>query len=199
MASVPAPIRTFPLLRRILLPASGVEARDENQNKRLCGGDEFTVRLDGPGGCVVYGHVDDNDDGTYIVRYNATIAGRYQLHVTLGDDEAVAESPYPVRVLPARAFPRRCAVVGDGRRAAVAGSPAEFQVEVKDRFGNLLAGDMLAALPLEVSRVALWNPSHRSRVNSGQRFKRGFDRGVMMESRLVGSRVIHLGCRVVPY
>jgi hypothetical protein len=41
----------------------GVEARDEMKNKRLCGGDEFTCRLDGPGGCVVYGNVQDNDDG----------------------------------------------------------------------------------------------------------------------------------------
>ena len=30
--------------------------------------------------------------------------------------------------------------------------------------------------PTIVYRVALWNASHRSRVNSGQRFNRGFDR-----------------------
>jgi len=30
-------------------------------------------------------------------------------------------------------------------------------------------------------RVALWNPSHRSRVNSGQRFNGGLDRGAPME------------------
>lgn len=94
------------------------------------------------------------------MRYNATIAGPYQLHVTLGDGEAVAESPYPVRILPARAFARSCAVVGDGRRAAVAGSPATFHVEVKDRFGNPLAGDMLVALPLDVRH----SPCPQSRV-----------------------------------
>ena len=33
--------------------------------------------------------------------------------------------------------------------------------------------------------VALWNPSRRSRVNSGQRFNRGFDREALMENRLV--------------
>ena len=65
----------------------------------------------------------------------------------------VAESPYPVRVLPARAFARCCKVIGEGRRSAVRYQPAEFQVEAKDRFGNTLAGDMMAALPLKVTTL----------------------------------------------
>jgi hypothetical protein len=30
---------------------------------------------------------------------------------------------------------------------------------------------------IQVTRVTLWNPSHRLRVNLGQRFNRGLDRG----------------------
>mmetsp|Transcript_25806 Transcript_25806/g.48982 ORF Transcript_25806/g.48982 Transcript_25806/m.48982 type:complete len:758 (+) Transcript_25806:138-2411(+) len=129
----------------------GIQARDEIKNRRLCGGDEFNVMLEGPGGVKVYGTLQDNDDGTYVARYNCTIAGKYQLYVTLGADEQVAESPYPVRILPSRAFARTCKVVGEGRRTAVRLLPAEFHVEVKDRFGNTLTGNVLDSLPLQVS------------------------------------------------
>ena len=50
--------------------------------------------------------------------------------------EPVAESPYPVRVLPGRPDPRRCALSGAGRRAAVAAVAAEFSVEARDCYGN---------------------------------------------------------------
>ena len=50
------------------------------------------------------------------------------------------------------------------------------------------------ALTLTVNRVALWNPSCRSRVDSGRRFNGGLDRAMLMDSRLMGLRVVHLGC-----
>lgn len=53
-----------------------------------------------------------------------------------GGDEHVAQSPYPLRVLPARPAALCCAVEGPGRSAAVAGRPAEFTVEARDEFGN---------------------------------------------------------------
>ena len=43
----------------------GIEARDEMKNKRLCGGDEFAVKLVGPGGVTVHGAVQDNEDGAH--------------------------------------------------------------------------------------------------------------------------------------
>lgn len=55
-------------------------------------------------------------------------------------DEHVAQSPYPLRVLPARPTAKCCAVEGSGRSAAVAGRPAEFVVEVCDEYGNRWEG-----------------------------------------------------------
>lgn len=76
MAVVPA--------ERTLSGASddGAQAKDDLRNKRLCGGDVFAVRLNGPES--IEGLVVDNDDGTYTVNYTATVAGKYQLAITDG-------------------------------------------------------------------------------------------------------------------
>ncbi|KAK9842203.1 hypothetical protein WJX81_000327 [Elliptochloris bilobata] len=126
-----------------------IKARDEQGNKRLCGGDTFAVRLEGPR--AVTGSVEDREDGTYAARYCTTFAGSYQLHVTNDAGEPVAESPYPLRVLPGRPEPRRCTLCGAGRRAAVAGAAAEFCVEARDCHGNrCLDAALEEGLPLEV-------------------------------------------------
>lgn len=48
----------------------------------------------------------------------------------------MADSPYPLRVLPGRPCPRICEVVGEGRSRAVAGRPAAFEIRIYDEFGN---------------------------------------------------------------
>ena len=50
--------------------------------------------------------------------------------------------------------------------------------------------------------MALWDPSHRSRVNSGQRFNRASIGEPLLntDGKLPGGlRVVHLGRRVVQY
>lgn len=111
-----------------------IQARDEDGNRRLSGGEDFGALLRGPAN--VAASVVDKGDGTYALTYTATVAGVYQLEVTLGGEEQVADSPYPLRVLPAAPCARRCAVAGEGRSAAVAGAPAEFRVCVHDEYGN---------------------------------------------------------------
>ncbi len=59
-----------------------MQAKDQLRNKRLCGGDVFAVRLNGPDN--IEGLVLDNDDGTYTVNYTATVAGKYELAITDG-------------------------------------------------------------------------------------------------------------------
>jgi hypothetical protein len=51
-------------------------------------------------------------------------------------EEHVAESPYPVRVLPAKPSLKHCAVSGEGRRSAKAGHDTTFIIEARDRYGN---------------------------------------------------------------
>lgn len=48
----------------------------------------------------------------------------------------MADSPYPLRVLPARPDPRKCEVAGEGRSAASVGEPASFSILPHDQYGN---------------------------------------------------------------
>lgn len=68
-----------------------MQARDELRNRRLCGGDVFAVHLTGPNS--IEGSVMDNDDGTYTVTYTATLAGQYQLSITMGALENTLQAP----------------------------------------------------------------------------------------------------------
>jgi hypothetical protein len=67
------------------------QARDEDGNRRLCGGDDVRVALrlrEGSAGVAgpvaVAAAVEDRGDGTYEATYLATIAGDYELSITLG-------------------------------------------------------------------------------------------------------------------
>lgn len=61
------------------------QAYDEMKNKRLSGGDDFTVKLVGPGGHETQAELQDKDDGTYLVSYCVTAAGTHDLHITIGE------------------------------------------------------------------------------------------------------------------
>ena len=66
----------------IHISLSCAQARDEQGNKRLCGGDSFVVRLEGSR--TVTGSVEDCGDGTYTASYITAASGSYQLHITNG-------------------------------------------------------------------------------------------------------------------
>ena len=175
-------------------------AKDEDGNQRLCGGDEFSIRLvliqeqeeeeekeeeeklggveavpnpvsssdhtisEAPQsnggtsatayysttaittGCPpppqrvrkivsVTGEVEDNDDGTYEITYTATKAGIYELNITIGI-EHVADSPYPVRIVPAKPYFRNTVVQGQGRSHAVVNTATQFEIVLFDQYGN---------------------------------------------------------------
>lgn len=61
-----------------------VEARDEHGNLRLAGGDVVSAVGVGPGLASFTADVEDRGDGTYLVSYYATAAGRWRLAVTVG-------------------------------------------------------------------------------------------------------------------
>lgn len=60
-----------------------LQAYDCEGNKRLSGGDEFLVWLEGP--VTVHAEVADREDGTYTASYSTTMAGIYELYITNGD------------------------------------------------------------------------------------------------------------------
>lgn len=53
-----------------------------------------------------------------------------------GEGEHVADSPYPIKVLPGPPSARHSTVTGAGKYTATAGATAEFTVEVRDAYGN---------------------------------------------------------------
>jgi hypothetical protein len=135
----------------------GIEARDELKNKRLSGGDIFTVKLthvdsmETDDELVEYGTVTDNGDGTYVAYYTCTVAGAYQCEVIIGNDEQCGNSPYDVVVEPARASAKHCVVEGDGTRRAAVSQRASFTIKARDEFDNDVFGNLSEQLPLQIS------------------------------------------------
>lgn len=137
----------------------GIEARDELKNKRLSGGDIFTVRLthldtvndaeDEP--LVELGTVTDNGDGTYVAYYTCTVAGAYSCEVLIGNDEQCGHSPYDVFVSPSRVSPKNCVVEGEGTRRACIAERAEFTIKARDEFDNDVMEDLKEQLPLQIT------------------------------------------------
>ena len=124
------------------VPASFViVAADAFGNERSVCGDNFQVALSGPARgrsrTRVHGLVSESANGTYIVEYTVTIAGLYEIKVSLGDTQIVG-SPFSMQALPAET--RASHSVAFGRNAslthAVAGEQTEFYVLAKDTFGN---------------------------------------------------------------
>ena len=59
-----------------------MQARDENGNRRLTGGDEFRIEL--RGAATLYGTVTDLGNGMYQAMYSTTVSGEYLIHVCTG-------------------------------------------------------------------------------------------------------------------
>ncbi|GMH98843.1 hypothetical protein TrLO_g14194 [Triparma laevis f. longispina] len=77
-----------------------IQARDENNNNRTSGGDEFVVTVSHLGGgeegedISIHGiHVQDQDDGTYVVMYTAPNPGEYEVQVEFKGTFGGAEGP----------------------------------------------------------------------------------------------------------
>lgn len=76
----------------------------------------------------------DLEDGTYEATYVTNTAGIYELSV-LCRGAHVADSPYPVRVLPGPAEFAKTLVTGVETRLTV-GKATTFEIHACDRFGN---------------------------------------------------------------
>lgn len=113
-------------IESLLHAVCALQARDDQGQRRLSGGDVFEVTIMPPvvpvsstSGCSgsspsmalvpaeavskaagVAAQVEDVGDGTYVVRYCLALAGRHQLHILTPEGAPVADSPYPLLVRP---------------------------------------------------------------------------------------------------
>jgi hypothetical protein len=145
----------------------GIEAYDDDQNKRLCGGDGFSCYLEGKCAsdsdseavAVIGAEVLDNEDGTYIVEYTGRVAGQYDMFVTIGDGELVANSPYSVEILPGKPCPKQCTLLSPGISSTRVGVPCEFLVEARDGCKNRCRGkpemDLEACITSAAGNIAV--------------------------------------------
>eukprot|EP00210_Caulerpa_lentillifera_P004495 g4289.t1 len=131
-----------------------IEARDDNDQRRLSGGDNFkVVFLRYKTDLQIIGEVIDHDDGTYTASYEINISGNYDLYILLGDDEIVANSPYTTIVV---------ADVPDLKHSVIEMPNLEdriipidkffeFYISPRDRFGNeCVYDDVIETFPIEV-------------------------------------------------
>ncbi|KAL6064247.1 Alpha-actinin, variant 2 [Balamuthia mandrillaris] len=79
--------------------------------------------------------VQDNDDGTYSVSYEAPHKGYYIMSITL-NEENIKDNPMMIIVKPPRACASKSTIIGDGIQNAKIGETSSFIVQAKDKLGN---------------------------------------------------------------
>mmetsp|Transcript_23801 Transcript_23801/g.35130 ORF Transcript_23801/g.35130 Transcript_23801/m.35130 type:complete len:1928 (-) Transcript_23801:1096-6879(-) len=107
--------------------------------------DDYDTLVDDKWGAdsKVTGTYDYIGHGQYIVRYNATISGTYQLDIlgsTNNSTQAlhITGSPFFVYVSPAQTSAHHSIVTGEGTRLGIAGELAPVHIYSRDRFGNFV-------------------------------------------------------------
>ena len=107
-------------------------SRDMHGNRQLYAAHEWRVVLAGP--AALAASLRQLRGGAWEGRYRPTVAGRYQLSVTLAG-EHTRGSPFDVDVAPGPLDPRRC-VVEAPPRSQRRNTPIQFRVLPSDAHGN---------------------------------------------------------------
>ena len=112
--------------------------------------------------------------GRYLVSFNATLAGSYQIEISSGcpADDCTTRFGDAVTVVPARTHAATSLASGAGLLDSVAGDSAAFIVHLRDRFGNGRAsGGEGAHLTLHPDRVSrLQEPFWSDLMRAGLEF-----------------------------
>ena len=116
-----------------VLSAFVITSKDSSGNLRSTGSDLYLVHISSVGGAVLEGAVQDNGDGTYVVQYQPTTQGTYDLKVYLGS----ADKTVTLFVQPGEACASTSLIDGVGLSIATAGFSATFTIQAKDAFQNL--------------------------------------------------------------
>ncbi|EGC39028.1 hypothetical protein DICPUDRAFT_91322 [Dictyostelium purpureum] len=101
-----------------------IQGRNKEGESLTQGGDDFTVKVNGPNG-PVDATVKDNGDGSYDVEYNPTTGGDHNVEVFLRG-EPLAQGPADVKILNSDANNSYCE--GPGFEKAQAKRPTEFTI-----------------------------------------------------------------------
>jgi len=113
------------------------------------GGANIVVRVEGDQVDPTFELV-DNEDGTYTLTFQTTVAGTYDIHVIV-DDEPLTQSPFAAAVFPGAFSPAHSVVYGRATyESPVVGEQSSFLVAAKDQYGNDL---LVGAYPFEASEV----------------------------------------------
>ena len=97
------------------------------------GGELFSVSVTGTS--VVHARVHDKEDGTYVVEYKASTAGKYNVSIML-HGLALPGSPWKVEVVMPKPDAAQCYVRGDALTAAAAREVVSFEVGFVDAMGH---------------------------------------------------------------
>jgi hypothetical protein len=111
-----------------------LHAADGFGNRREVGGDDIQSEMEGAF-VTMAGEVLDHGNGSYSIKYQATMSGLYAVSVTLAG-EHVGGSPFSVSVEPGSTSVRHSIAHGAGLQSAVAGATRTFLVTLCDEFGN---------------------------------------------------------------
>lgn len=114
-----------------------LQARDSTGNDRTVGGDPFKALLFMKNQSGMAARITDFNNGTYMISYNVTRAGSYQLVLSL-NNQHVAGSPFQVNIEPSVACGKTSECSGPGTRSVLtnSGIPSEFFVVARDQFQN---------------------------------------------------------------
>lgn len=111
-----------------------IEAHDATGAKRVTGGDAFFVAI--RGASRVRARIFDNLDGTYKVEWKPPQSGTYSIAVSYFGI-ALPGSPFTLRATTPVPFPPNCVATGAALNHAVARATQTFQVQYKDKLGNV--------------------------------------------------------------
>ena len=111
-----------------------IEACDGTGKRREAGGEAFFVAI--RGASRVRARVFDNRDGTYTVQWKPPQSGQYSIAVSFFG-QPLPGSPWTLQATTPSPFAPNCVARGSALYNAVARAAQTFQVEFKDRLGNV--------------------------------------------------------------
>lgn len=78
--------------------------------------------------------------GTYTVFFNATVAGKFELHIT-ESGESIGNSPLPYVIEPGRVDVNETIITGVPPSSVPVGNPIQLSITARDRFRNATTPD----------------------------------------------------------